>query len=188
MPWTPATADIHAAWQPEIEFAAEASSTPVLFCGGSAQVLDLLPALLAAGALAAARADLTAPLLPAGGPGPGWLALLLLERPAGAPPPSPDHATLFAGADQASVLASGQTARTPARFAPPMHDLGSGYDALLRPRLEPAAPPRLESLPFWLATVPAPAVPTPGDAARAAWAAWAGVALALLMLVVALFA
>jgi hypothetical protein len=188
MPWTPATADILAAWQPEVEFAEEASAAPVLFCGGSAQVLDLAPALLAAEALAADRADLTAPLIPAGGPGPGWLDVLLLERPADAPLLSPEHAALYAGPDQATVLASGQAARTPGRFAPPVHDLGSGYDALLRPRLEPAAPPRLEALPFWLATLPAPVAPTPGDATRRAWTAWAAVALALIMLVVALFA
>jgi hypothetical protein len=188
MPWTPATADIHAAWQPEIEFAEEASSAPVLFCGGSAQALDLAPALLAAEALAAARADLTAPLIVAGGPGPGWLGVLLLERPPGAPPLSPEHAALYAGADQAAVLAGGQAARVPGRFAPPVHDLGSGYDALLRPRLEPAVPSRLEALPFWLATSPAPVALAPGDATRRAWTAWAAVALALLMLVVALVA
>ena len=187
MPWTPATADILAAWQPEIEFAEEASSTPVLFCGGSAQVLDAAPGLLAAEALAAARDDLTAPLIPAGGPGAGWLDVLLLERPADAPLASPEHAALYAGPDQATVLAGGQAARSPGRFTPPVHDLGSGYDALLRPRLESAVPPRLEALPFWLATLPAPAALTPADAARRTWTAWAAVALALLMLIAALF-
>lgn len=188
MPWTPATADCFAAWQPEIEFAEEANSTPALYCAGSAQVLDSAPGLLAAEALAVARADLTAPVLLAGGPSPGWLALLFHARPADAPPLSPGCVTLFAGADAATLLASGQIARPRGPFAPPMHDLGSGYDALVRPRLEPGVPLRWEMLPFWLATLPTPAAPTPSDDARQEWLAWAAVALALIMLAAALVA
>ena len=187
MPWMPATADIHAVWQPQIEFAEEASSTPVLSCAGGAQVLDLAPALLAAEALAATRADLTAPLLLAGGSSPGWAALLFLERPADLPAFSPGCGALFGGPDQACLLAGGQIARPRGRFTPPMHDLGSGYDALLRPRLAPAAPPQWEALPLWLATQPAPIAANAADAARRTWTAWATVALALIVLVAALF-
>ena len=141
---------IRGAWQADIETHLEADQTPTLHLGIEHQLLHGAPGLMALQALAAARDDITAPVVVAGGASPLWLGALMHGQRGDPPDGSPDMSTLYAGSDAATYMAS----RTL---------YGNGHeplnrDAFLRP---PSALP--SAMVRWLAPIAAPGVNAPAE-------------------------
>ncbi|HXF62238.1 MAG TPA: hypothetical protein VNK95_11520, partial [Caldilineaceae bacterium] len=139
MYWNRSAAEVAAAWQTEIESKLEAGATPLLTAGMSSLAYSGTMTLLALQMLARRRADLTAPVLAAGGSGALWLGLLLgPDSGPGAPEPS----VVYAGPDPATYLAGIATLSTGALAVPAAVATGAPPDMALwlSPRLHPGAP------------------------------------------------
>lgn len=194
MYWNRSAAEIAAAWQTEIETKLEAGAPPLLTAGMSSLAYSGIVTLLAFQLLERRRADLTAPVLAAGGSGALWLGLLLGPN---SEPGAPEPSVVYAGPDPATYLAGIATLSTGALAAPAAVATGAPPDMALwlAPRLQPGAPAPWEALPFAeVGERPLPPLAEPGSAARATgetdptagWIAWGAMLLALCLVLSAL--
>ena len=112
--WKQGPVAIDIEWQSELEASLEAGRMPLLDLGSSHLIIDDLSMLTALRTFAAHRADVLAPVMIAGGTSSLWLAALIEMQPATGPRRPLAPTGIFAGADQASYLAT-LTTLTPAR-------------------------------------------------------------------------
>jgi hypothetical protein len=144
-------ADITEFWETEIDAALEAGRRPLLFIGQSATTLGMLPGLLTLEALAARRADASAPRAALAGTTPFWLSPLM--QPA---PPDRVHPIqpIYLGPDTATIMASsnlimGQGVQTNLRpVAPLPGNVPPGFAPGVLPLTRPAEPVLWNALPF----------------------------------------
>lgn len=188
--WTRLPAVIQGEWQTEIDRSLEAGQAPVLNLGENSQPLGTLPLLAALRAFVTQRADVTAPLILAGGDPGLWLALFMQARSPELLRRSPDPTVVFAGADLVTYLAS-QTTLQPEHLwetAQTPNATPAAMTPLFAPALPASVPPAWESLPFSL---------TAGASAQRSahrapvtntetWTGWLAIALALGLILSAL--
>ena len=170
-------------WQTEIDRSLEAGHTPILDLGENSQPLGTLPVLAALRAFVAHRADVTAPILLAGGDPGLWLALFMQARSPELLRRSPDPTVVFAGADLVTYLAS-QTTIQPERLweaAQTPNATPAAMAPLFALALPASAPMAWESLPFRL-TAGASAQRSANRAlvtTTETWTGWLAIAIAL---------
>jgi hypothetical protein len=188
MDWNRSAAEIAAAWQTELETKLEAGATPLLLAGTSALPISGASTLLAYQQFAAARTDITTPLLIAGGSSALWLGLLLAPGASrGAPLPT----VVYGGPDLATYLASVTTLSSGVPATPPLVQTGTPPEMtdFLSPRLAPALSAPWEALPFVeIGESPRPALagPAPSADPTGDWIAWGALLLALCLVLSAL--
>ena len=181
------TDEIVSVWQRTIEGGQESGETPSLFVGESDSLLEGLPALTACRQLARARTDLTSPRVVAGGSGALWIALLhslaVTAPPSGAQT-TPPMASIYAGADAATVMAArtNQAAASSSGALPSAGGLPSGMISRLAPATSPGTIAPWESLPFAIIEPNQETI----EAATTDWTAYAALFLALCILLLAL--
>lgn len=188
--WNPSASDILVHWQNEIEQRLEAGVTPILELGVSSLTTDSTASLLALQLLAARRVDAFRPVVPVGGAGAAWLAVLMQP----APPPSaqgvPEPAVLYTGANLAEHMASLALLHS-AGHLPAMdrsRDAGP-LSSYFQPQSQPGFSAPWETLPFLQAGATG-AEPIRfdegGTEPTADWLAWAVLLLALLLVILAI--
>ncbi len=172
---------ILADWQAEIQYAIEAGVAPALGAESGSSVGPALVGLEAVRLLAEARRDMTSPVVTAGGASGAWLSQLMQPQ-VGPLANSPSLVTLFAGADEATQIASaGTLPRAPAGLAPPGNRmLPNGYRPQVAPTLQPASPVTWESLPLQQLEIDANPLGALPAGAAAGWVALLFVALLIL--------
>jgi hypothetical protein len=148
MYWNRLAGTVRAEWQIEIDHRLESGTTPVLIAGAPTALLPQATTLLAYQTLAAARRDITTPLVVAGGSDNGWLGLLLPSLPTGPSALAAAPTFLYAGADAATYLATLGLLPALAEPGPAPRGLTDDLTALFAPRLQPGAPTAWEALPF----------------------------------------
>ncbi len=197
-----ATAIRHA-WEADIETHLEADQTPTLHLGIEHQLLHSAPGLLALQALAAARADITAPVVVAGGASPLWLGALMHGERGGGLDASPDMSVVYAGSDAATYMASrtlyanGHEPLSRDAFLRPPAALPPAMVRWLAPTVDLMADPGVnapaETLPLYAATravleqahIPNSSVTHPPSTQPVNWTAHAAILLAVIMVLAA---
>lgn len=147
--WNRSASQVIAHSQTKIERNLEMGQQPLLNLGISQTVLDNLQAWSALQELAATRADMTRPILLAGGQSATWLATLLHAR-LDAPERSPNLFVAYAGPDQSTYMAI-QTTHYPQSTALSQTRPASLPPALINtfaPLAQPAVAPPWSALPF----------------------------------------
>ena len=180
-------AAIAAAWQTEIERGLEVGARPLWTSGAADDLLPSAGTLLALQQMLADRADLTTPLVVAGGNSALWLGLLLSPRPTAQGRHAPLPVVRFAGADAATHLAALACLAAPTAATDPAPAL----TLPLAPQQHPGAAAPWESLPLGICGDPAP-MPLVAGGGRAPadsladWIAWAAMILAGALILAAL--
>jgi hypothetical protein len=184
-------------WQTAIEAGLESGATPLLHAGQSQHLIQHAATLSAYQWQVAHRQDAAEPILPAGGPGTLWLALLFAPQPLHTHPTVVSPTVIFSGADPAAALVGIATTLDGLSTSPYVRHpkILHMFDPTFAPAHYPGRAAPLHTMPFFLATeLPGGRIPT-GEpvhpdaasgsahptAAQHQWVAWAVLLFALFL-------
>ena len=186
MNWYKTTTNYQTQWQTTIERGLEAGQTPLIDLGASLGELPQLNALVALLSFAGQRADLTSPVIIAGGNSVLWLAGLFYPAYL---PHVPALTVLYGGADPTMQLASSTLYGS--QLATSLDTQETATPTYLAPYITPQITSttfRWDTLPFLLGGPPPSGNQSTGDDLAVqsdAWLTWAGVGLALALILFA---
>lgn len=177
-------------WRAELDASLETGETPVFYLGQGSSMLGELAGPLSLQWLDEQRRDIRMPLVVGGGLAPYWLAALLHQRSADAPPASPSTIFSYTAPDPALHAAALNTLDTRRwRFRRRPAELPPAFQPTFVPYVQ-AGPFAAESLPMQLATSGEAEIDgAPGaGSGHDGWVAWAAVVMAVALLLIALVA
>lgn len=153
--WNRSSAQITRQWRSEIEAKVEAGRTPRLELGLNDAPAEGSLVLTSLHRLARRRADITSPLVLAGGRGPLWLAALCTPLPARKAPGPREPRVVFSGISPADYLAASAIA-APETEWPRRFDSTTAIEprAQFAPRTASGFIPAWDTLPFLEAAAP----------------------------------